>query len=420
MALPHEHERSEEHGSPSAAESKQPGRQPNPGNELQRFVLDHPTVGEICFYYGTDQAIRAIDRGWPVTDDDPAKPAAGTGENTQHTSDRAQSADRAAGTAPAAEQPCHALGESAAFLTAEGQTIIDRARADELCAAATAYRQQEETKSDNAHRSLKTRISSLDWRQVLSAGYSSIVTINNRVVYRDLGSPTNRIVVHPSLPAGKLPLVAERKPSDPKYRMQIHTTVRGQITMVLVQVDPAEGWLTLQAPPASISAKRLKAMEESPVKAFVIPVSQGIGKVGWLLLAAVLGPLVGKFLAWIGSFLPDIEIPWPDIHWPQWNVHLPDWLHWDIPFPEFSLPDWWPAITPPDWLVWLLDHEDYFKPLIIGLIVGGLMFRNVYKSRKTKDRWQQATTESRSQASSPGDPEDNSRRNNPHPGSTEQ
>ncbi|AGF71805.1 hypothetical protein [Corynebacterium halotolerans] len=133
-------------------------------------------------------------------------------------------------------------------------------------------------------------------------------------------------------------------------------------------------------PPAGSPAeRRYRAMEESPWKRIVYPISAGMGKVGWAIAVLILLPFIQRLVSWLLGLFPDIdwpEIPWPDINLPQ--INLPS-----IPWPDIN----WPDITLPGWVLWMLDNTKLWVPIVIGVVVGIMAVRTARKSRRTRQKW---------------------------------
>ena len=149
--------------------------------------------------------------------------------------------------------------------------------------------------------------------------------------------------------------------------------------------------VVLFEPPADSPAeRRYRAMEESPWKRIVYPMTAGMGKVGWAIAVIILLPFIQRLVSWLIGLLPDIdwpEIPWPDINLPEINLPSIPWP--DINWPDINLPD----ITLPDWLLWMLDNTKLWVPIVIGVVVGVMAVRTARKSRRTRQKWSTTDTE---------------------------
>ncbi|KQB86933.1 hypothetical protein [Corynebacterium lowii] len=175
-------------------------------------------------------------------------------------------------------------------------------------------------------------------------------------------------------------------PSRPRLRME--TGFMGRwIKAAYVESAPGEV-VDMVPPPGSKAEKYYRAMQESPWKRLVYPLVGGMGKAGWAIGVLVLGPLISRFIKWLLSFFPDVSLPsiplpdvsLPSIPWP--NISLPS-IPWpDIPWPEM------PDITLPDWVLWLLEHNKIWIPLVLGLVVGVISLRRAKKARETRQRWE--------------------------------
>lgn len=143
--------------------------------------------------------------------------------------------------------------------------------------------------------------------------------------------------------------------------------------------------------PGSPAAVRLDKERQHPWRYAALDVLTAvIGVLVPLLgLGALLKWLLAPLLAWLLGLLPDVglpPIPWPDVDWPQipWpSIPWPD-VDWpDIPWPHVDL-SWLPEITPPAWLVWLLDHERQVKPVLFAAVIAVAEVRRRQKQDREK------------------------------------
>ncbi|WCZ36095.1 hypothetical protein [Corynebacterium heidelbergense] len=148
--------------------------------------------------------------------------------------------------------------------------------------------------------------------------------------------------------------------------------------------------VVFDAPAGSRAQWRQEEMAASPFKRWLFPILAGMGKGGWAVVVLVLGPLVGRLIDWVLSFLPDFDIPWPHINWPHINwphidwpdIHLPhiNWPH--IPFPHIELPDW---------VVWTMEHQRIWMPIVLGIFIGIGAVRRHKRSQRVKQEWQEGS-----------------------------
>lgn len=144
----------------------------------------------------------------------------------------------------------------------------------------------------------------------------------------------------------------------------------------IVEFDPPAG---------SRGERRRNAMQSSDLKRTLIPMAEGLGKGGWALIILLLGPLVGRLLAWLEQFLPDWELPrftlphvdLPVPHLPQVELPLPRLP--EIPFPD--IPDM------PYWVEWLAEYSKIWVPVVLGVVFGILALRNHRRSEAQKAEW---------------------------------
>lgn len=152
---------------------------------------------------------------------------------------------------------------------------------------------------------------------------------------------------------------------DDEDRVTVVLGALGSVKRVTARIGDAD--LDLDAPPGSKAARRQELARERPVLYSIRHVLEGTAKVAWFVLGAA---LLARLIAWLRERfdwdvdlptlpLPDVNLP--SIPWPDISLPSIDWP--SIPWPDISLP------TPPDWLVWLLEHRNYFVPVVIGVVV---------------------------------------------------
>lgn len=144
----------------------------------------------------------------------------------------------------------------------------------------------------------------------------------------------------------------------------------------VVEFDPPEG---------SRGARRRATLESSKLKRTLIPIAEGIGKGGWALSVLLLGPLVGRVLAWLAQYLPDIDLP--RITLPHVELPVPQLPHVTLPLPNIELPQ---LPQMPYWVAWLAEYSKIWLPIIIGIVVGFVALRNKSKSDAQKAKWDEA------------------------------
>lgn len=130
--------------------------------------------------------------------------------------------------------------------------------------------------------------------------------------------------------------------------------------------------LDLDAPPGT-KAARLQAWGRQHPRLYAIRhvLSSGLG-----ILLGLIG--INWLIRLIRPYLPEVsfpEIPWPDIPRPQ--ISLPR-----IPWPRLDFLD----ITPPAWVVVLLDTSKYWMPLLVGVLVAIWEVRRQRRQRAYRER----------------------------------
>ncbi|MBN9643650.1 hypothetical protein ACFSSC_11370 [Corynebacterium mendelii] len=334
---------------------------------LEHWTIDHPGIGPLDFIAGPRDLLAAIDPGWYLDDDG----------NTLHKN----GSDGSDGEGQE--------GPSATIDAAELERLDNRTREMREQGA------KEETNRKKDVKSLgKTVLSRLS--DGLSRGF--IVVCDGKVVHRakEVTGGREQILKHVAAGYGSELNVLLGKDKRLCW-LQIDKRADREILAVFVRQEKKDPWVAMSAPEGSVGAKRIAAMESSPLKAFLLPVVVGLGKTGWLIALLVLGPLLAAAIRWLRSLFPDfhitwpsitipwpdITIPWPDIQWPKITIPWPD-IH--IPFPDIS---GWPVWN---WLDWLDDHS-LLKPLLMAIVVGTIAFRRYRRSAKAKKRWNKSTTE---------------------------
>ena len=170
-------------------------------------------------------------------------------------------------------------------------------------------------------------------------------------------------------------------------RQKPHLKITANAFKDILAIEYREGSTVVEFdPPAgSRGEKRRDTMESSSLKRTLIPMAEGLGKGGWALAVVLLGPLVGRFIAWLLSFLPDWELP--DITLPHTDLPLPKLPQTrlptpTIPFPDITLPQL------PEWLEWLAEYSKVWVPVVIGIVVGIVALRNHKRSEAEKAKWE--------------------------------
>ena len=330
-------------------------------SHIEHWSLDHPELGTLDFIVGPRKLLAAIDPGWYLDDDG----------NTLHKNGSDGSGKQ--------EQE----GPSATINAAELERLDNQAR---------ELREERAKKEANRKKDLKSLGKTVCSRVTDGLSRGFIVACDGEVVHRAKALSGGREQVLKHLAAGYGSEVNVLLGKDKRLCwLQIDKRADGEILSVFVRQEKKDPWVSMSAPQGSVGAKRIAAMESSPLKAFLLPLVVGLGKTGWLIAVLLLGPVFAAAIKWLKSLFPDvhinwpqlninwpdINIPWPDINWPQFHIPWPD-IH--IPFPDIS---GWPVW---DWLAWLDDHS-LLKPLLVGIVVGTIAFRRYRRSAKAKNSW---------------------------------
>ncbi|GAB48516.1 hypothetical protein [Mobilicoccus pelagius] len=214
------------------------------------------------------------------------------------------------------------------------------------------------------------------------------VTVDGRVVGRYSGTAD-----------GDLPLMGRRgitklaSVGSALSRSKPHLRIRANTFDDLLEVyyRDADSIIEVDPPAGSRGAKRREAMASSDVKRVAYPFLAGLGKAGWAIAIFVLGPIIGRLLPHWDVDLPDV--PWPDLPpLPQIHLPVPGFPRIHLPVPHLDLPPLpdLPDLPPlPPWLVTVLEHDQFWKPVLIGLVLGVIGLRNHRRSEAEKARWAQ-------------------------------
>lgn len=162
-----------------------------------------------------------------------------------------------------------------------------------------------------------------------------------------------------------------------RRKLKIQSSMLGDILSVQLREDSSV--VEFDPPAGSRGAKRQAAMEASSVKRILYPLMGGLGKAGLAIFFLVVFPLLAQLL-------PDIELDLPEFRMPQ--IHLPVPVFPQIHLPVPHLPEWNIDFPPlPGWLVTILEYDQVWKPVLIGLVIGVIAVRNHRKSQRQKAEW---------------------------------
>lgn len=175
-------------------------------------------------------------------------------------------------------------------------------------------------------------------------------------------------------------------------RQKPHLKITANAFKDILSIEYREGQTVVEFdPPAgSRGEKRRDTMASSSVKRTLIPMAEGLGKGGWALAVVLLGPLVGRFFAWLARFLPDWELP--EITLPHADLPVPQLPRTtlptpDIPFPAINLPEL------PEWVALLAEYSKIWVPVVVGIVVGIVALRNHKRSEAEKAKWNAPTSD---------------------------
>ncbi|WP_237212420.1 hypothetical protein [Rothia nasimurium] len=169
-------------------------------------------------------------------------------------------------------------------------------------------------------------------------------------------------------------------PTEPQLKLT--KNFLDELLLVAYHDRATQDYVELDPPVGSRSAAYRESLEESPYLRFTLPLLFGLGKSAWFLAMLVLMPLLGRVAQWLLALLPEVEAPRIALPVPDIRVHLPAPPQISLPVPSWQIP--WPAITPPDWLLFLMDYSKAWLPLVIGVGAAVLAVRNGKKSKRRR------------------------------------
>ncbi|MDY2941707.1 MAG: hypothetical protein SOS98_05225 [Varibaculum sp.] len=162
------------------------------------------------------------------------------------------------------------------------------------------------------------------------------------------------------------------------FREPIGVTYRDNDT--LVEFDPPE---------RSRAWERHQKIQAKPLLRMVYPIARGLRKSGWALLVFLLSPLLIRLLPhWELPELHPIALPTPNLT----PIALPLPTLTRIELPVLDLPELPTPPQLPDWLVWMLDHDKLWLPIIIGIGVGVGAVINHRRSQRHRHDWETANS----------------------------
>lgn len=350
---------------------------------MEHWALRHRTLGLLEVCVGEPSELLRVDPGFPQPKKDDAQSDVGTGPEGFVELEAARSGAKV----EIGELPAPRPAEQQPTPRAEGQlqTAVRDAPA--------------EGEREDREAGLRGTIAE-KWKWFLEYESPAVVVKQQGVpIFRERNMSQRKIRLYApgekpvALPDGKftqdLPAAANTAPA----RLQLDTNLMSR-NPIQIGVRTKDSFIFFDPPPGTVGARRAAKMEASPVKRWLYPLLGGLGKSGWAILVFLLAPVLSKFFTWLFTLiltpivaaiqfllglLPDIH--WPDIHWPKIPWPKINWpaIPWpDIHLPTINLP------TPPDWVLWMLDHPKFWIPAVIGVVVGVVAIRNARRSRKEK------------------------------------
>lgn len=155
-----------------------------------------------------------------------------------------------------------------------------------------------------------------------------------------------------------------------------------ELLVVAYKDGSAKEYVELDVPVGSRSAAYREALERSSYRRFALPLLFGLGKSAWFLTMLVVTPLVGRAVRWVMERLPEVTVPQIALPVPELAVSLPTPPQISLPVPSWRIP--WPAITPPDWLLFLMEYSKAWVPLVFGVVAAVFAVRNGKKSKRRR------------------------------------
>lgn len=179
-------------------------------------------------------------------------------------------------------------------------------------------------------------------------------------------------------------------PFDSAPHLKIHANFFGEPIGVTYRDD--DTLVEFDPPEKSRAWERHQKIQAKPLLRLVYPIARGLRKSGWALLVFLLFPLLRRLL-------PDLELP--ELHpiaLPTPNltpIALPLPTLTRIELPVLDLPELPAPPQLPDWLVWMLDHDKLWLPIIIGIGVGIGALINNRRSQRQRHDWETANSTAR-------------------------
>lgn len=205
------------------------------------------------------------------------------------------------------------------------------------------------------------------------------VLVDGEVVGRYDHTPTS-IALKKNLLDGKFSRAKAAVPTDPQLKLT--TNFLDELLVVAYKHGTAKEYVELDVPAGSRSEAYREALERSPSRRFVLPLLFGLGRSAWFLAMLVLMPVLGRVVQWLVERLPDINAPQIALPVPEFTLSLPAPPQISLPVPSWRVP--WPTITPPDWLIFLMEYSKAWVPLVIGIVAAILAVRNGKKSKRRR------------------------------------
>ena len=314
---------------------------------MEVWTLDHPVHGLLEVRQGFDAEFLAEDPGWP-------------GPTSAEQDARSQDAPPDAAVQTGTPSPGEATSEAGGQAEAREPSSGSRGRRGhgERAPLDASYAQRVRARLKNPPLRLQVRIDGEVTGRYPRTGVDEIRLKN------------------PRTDKGGWSLFGSSAGSSPR-RLKIQSNMLDDI--LSVQLREGSSVVEFDPPAGSRGAKRQAAMDSSSLKRLLYPLMGGFGKAGLAIFFLVVFPLLARLL-------PDIELDLPEFRMPQ--IHLPVPVFPQIHLPVPKLPEWsFDLPLLPGWLVTILEYDQVWKPILIGLVIGVIAVRNHRTSQRQKAEW---------------------------------
>ncbi len=163
--------------------------------------------------------------------------------------------------------------------------------------------------------------------------------------------------------------------ADSGERLEVRLTLFGRVRRATLYVDGVG--LDMDAEPGTRAARRQNWERAHPRLAAARHVAEGVASVlvAVLGVGALLGAILDDLLAPVEALIDKLVgwIPWPRIGLPS------------IALPSIDLPDL-PSVSPPGWIVAILDTAEYWGPIAAGIALAIWELRRQKRQRELRER----------------------------------